>query len=187
MGTTSIRRKTPDDSVADLTALLHRAYAALAGMGLRFVATWQDETITVKRIARGECFVAEVDGRIVGTILFLPSSVTKGSPFYDRPDVAGFQQFAVEPNFQKSGIGRALLERVEERARETGANHLALDTAEPAVHLIEYYFRHGYRVIESVQWDATNYTSVVMAKELDGSRLELPVARKERDGKAETP
>ena len=145
-------------------------------MGLKFVATWQDEAITAKRIARGECFVAELDGKILGTVLFLPASVTKGSPFYDRPQVASFQQFAVEPAFQRTGVGRALLDFVEERARETGATHLALDTAEPAVHLIEYYSRHGYRVIETVQWDVTNYRSVVMARELTA---------KEQRGKAE--
>ncbi|TPW03380.1 MAG: hypothetical protein FD129_3057, partial [bacterium] len=32
-----------NDSISELTGLLHRAYARLAAMGLKFVATWQTD------------------------------------------------------------------------------------------------------------------------------------------------
>lgn len=41
-----IRPLDPADSIAELTALLHRAYAPLLAQGLRYVATHQDETTT---------------------------------------------------------------------------------------------------------------------------------------------
>ncbi|MBW1796697.1 MAG: GNAT family N-acetyltransferase, partial [Deltaproteobacteria bacterium] len=45
-----------------------------------------------------------------------------------------------------------------------GASELALDTAEQATHLINWYERLGYRFIEYVDWDVTNYRSVIMSK-----------------------
>src|SRR5207253_1167806 len=142
-----IRLLADTDSFAELTELLHRAYAQLADLGLRFVATHQDEATTLHRIQGFECYVAEVDGRIAGTIVFRGPGLSKGCPWYDQPDVACFGQFGVEPELQGRGIGTALLDFVEARARETGAAELALDTADSATHLIELYSRKGYRIV----------------------------------------
>jgi hypothetical protein len=49
-------------------------------------------------------------------------------------------------------------------AERDDAAELAVDTAEPARHLIDWYTRLGYRFIEYAQWDVTNYRSVVMSK-----------------------
>jgi len=162
-----IRSLRAADRLEDLTDLLHRAYAQLAQMGLHFVATHQNVETTCERIQDAECYVAELDGRIVGTIVFRDCARTGSCPWYDRPDVASFGQFGVEPSLQGHGVGSALLDQVERRARETGAKELALDTAEPATHLIQYYERHGYRIVERVSWgDVVNYSSVVMSKTL---------------------
>jgi hypothetical protein len=55
---------------------------------------------------------------------------------------------------------------VEAMARADGAREIALDTAEPAVHLVEWYARCGYRFIEYAQWRGKRYRSVVMSKAL---------------------
>lgn len=168
----SIRPWLITDSPAELTELLHRAYARLAAMGLRFWATHQSAEVTEKRIASGECFVAVADGAIRGTILFRDASRTNGSPWYDRPDVASFGQFAVEPALQSNGLGRRLIAYVEDCAAASGAVELALDTAEPALHLVEWYTRLGYRFIERTQWQHTNYCSVILSKPVGFSRPE---------------
>ena len=162
-----IRRLAEGDSLGELTELLHRAYAQLAAMDLHFVATKQDESVTRSRIEGAECYVAEMDGEIVGTIVFRDCARTGSCAWYDRPHVASFGQFGVEPSLQGSGVGSALLDRVEERAREVGAREIALDTAQPASHLIDYYARRGYRIVEHVSWgDVVNYSSVIMSKRL---------------------
>jgi phosphoribosylanthranilate isomerase len=159
-----LRRFESTDSIVELTDLLHRAYAPLAAMGLRFVATWQDATITARRISRGECWVLDLDGRLVGAITWLPPESTKGSPWYDRPDVASFQQLAVDPDHQKRGWARRLVGHAEDITWRRGYRHLALDTSEEAHHLLDLYRRCGYAIVEPVQWDAVNYASVVMSK-----------------------
>jgi len=146
--------------------MLHEAYAPLAEQGMRFVASHQNSDTTRLRMGRGETIVA-LDGlAIVGIITLKDAANTKGSPFYDRPDVAGFGQFAVRPSDQNLGIGSTLLALVEERALQKGVVELGLDTSEHAFHLIQLYQSKGYRFVEYVQWSATNYRSVLLAKRL---------------------
>lgn len=164
--TVTIRPLNLADSIPGLTALLHRAYARLADQGLRYMATHQSDEITRKRIAQGECFVAVTEGTIVGTILFKNAEQASGCPWYNRDDVASLSQFAVEPALQAKGLGRRLVSVVEERATMTGAREIALDTAEPATHLVSWYMRLGYRLIEHAQWTHTNYRSVILSKTL---------------------
>jgi GNAT superfamily N-acetyltransferase len=157
------------DDLAELTELLHRAYRPLADAGMRFLASHQDEQKTRERIADGECWVATVGTRIVGTIVMYSPTQSHGCPWYERDEVAQFGQFAVEPDMQGHGIGSQLLNHVEQRARETGARELALDTSERATHLIAYYTSRGYWQVETVKWDVVNYSSIVMSKRLSRS------------------
>jgi GNAT superfamily N-acetyltransferase len=167
-----IRRLDPADSITDLTDLLHRAYRPLAEAGMRFLATHQDEEVTRRRIAKGECYVAVREGRVVGTIVFRDPAATTGCPYYERPGVSCLNQFAVEPELQKHGIGSALMDAVEARAREVGATEIALDTAETATHLIRYYSGRGYRIVDTTRWEVTNYRSVVMSLHLSEPEAE---------------
>lgn len=164
-----IRPLLPDDDIEDLTRLLNRSYKALADMGLHFVASHQNSERTRKRVSEGKCFIALKDEKIIGTICYYPPHNTKGTPWYDMPDVAHFGQFAVQPELQKSGIGNLLLNEVEHTALKAGVTELALDTAETAFHLINYYKKRGYRFIEFTQWDEVNYRSVIMSKVLKDS------------------
>ena len=83
-----LRRFTSSDSIPDLTRFLHRAYANLAAMGLRYMATHQSEEVTQRRVDEGECYVAISEGILVGTIMFKSVEQTSGSAWLDRPDVA---------------------------------------------------------------------------------------------------
>jgi GNAT superfamily N-acetyltransferase len=160
----SIRPYVKSDSISEITSLLHRAYKAHADMGLHFVASHQDDTITLDRIDRGKCFIAEMDGKIVGTITLYDVAASR---HYDL--LAGgcyFGQFAVEPDIQSSGIGSMLLQKVEDLAREWGLTQIALDTSEHATGLIKYYEKRGYKFLDFVQWPDVNYRSVRLVKEL---------------------
>ncbi|MBU8544134.1 MULTISPECIES: GNAT family N-acetyltransferase [Roseomonadaceae] len=169
-GRAAFRILDPAAPVSELTSLLHRAYAPLAAMGPRYMATHQSDAVTRERAASGECWVARADGGIVGTILFKPADRTAGSPWLDRPEVASLGQFAVAPEWQGTGLGARLLDLAERRAAETGAKEIALDTAEPAEHLVALYRRRGYRFIEHTQWSHTNYRSVIMSKPVRSGR-----------------
>ena len=161
-----IRSFKVTDDVTEITELLHRSYAQLAEMGLRYMATHQDDRVTIKRLTDGKSFLAEGGGRIVGTVTCYDSDLTSGSPYLDRVGVGHIGQFGVLPDYQRRGIGRRLFDRAEYYARQIDLDEVALDTAETATHLIEWYKRLGYRFIEYVSWDVTNYRSVVLGKRL---------------------
>lgn len=167
----TVRRYLIDDPVSEITALLHRAYRIQHEMGLRPLAGRQDDKTTLGRVLNSDCYLALLPedvrpGRqhIVGVILFNEHEHVAFPGFFLRPGVAHFAMFAVEPGMQGHGIGKALLERCEARAREQGYAELALSMAEPDTLLGEYYQRRGYRFIEHWQWPYTNYRSCILSK-----------------------
>jgi GNAT superfamily N-acetyltransferase len=171
----SIRRLRADDRISDITALLHRAYRKQVEMGLKPLAGRQTDEVTAQRISDAECYVAvlpERDAagqrtgrdRIVGTILFQEPSWGKGPEWFERPEVANFSQFAVDPGVQGHGIGQKLIDVCERRAAESGAAELALSTASPDVDLVAFYHKRGYRFIQEFQWGPTNYMSHILSK-----------------------
>jgi GNAT superfamily N-acetyltransferase len=157
------------DSIADLTALLHTAYAQLQLLGFNYTAVDQSEQKTQDRIAGGECYVAINAGRIIGTILFRRHS--RGCAWYEQRHVAAVHQFGVMPTAQRGGIGSKLIQLCETRAVETGATEIALDTAEGAEHLVGWYERLGYRPVAIEQWQGKSYRSLIMSKDLRRSAM----------------
>jgi N-acetylglutamate synthase-like GNAT family acetyltransferase len=79
--------------------------------------------------------VAETDNRIVGTIT---------ATFQDNTQVY-LQSMAILPRFQRVGIGRLLLEKIEGLAREKGCNRIYFECFEPLRNSIEFYEKQGYR------------------------------------------
>ncbi len=160
------------DSLANITALLHRSYATLAAMGLNYTAVDQTEAMTRERVERGQCFVLDDAGQIIGTITvngpFHPTTDpwARATPWYYRQDIAHLHQLAVEPKRQGEGLGHRLIDAVEAWALEHGYRAMALDTALPATHLRALYAKRGYQDVDDVQWDGKAYRSVVMVKAL---------------------
>ncbi len=164
-----IRQVTSEDSFESLTDLLHRAYAPLAAMGFRYLATHQDVETTRRRSASGECLLGVLSHRVVGTIVVIPpKGGSTRCEWYARTDVSVLSQFAVEPALQRKGYGQELLAFAESRAWALGAAEVAVDTAENAHHLIRFYSTRGYRHVGHAQWEHTNYRSVILSKARHG-------------------
>ncbi len=162
-----IRTLAAEDSIADLTALLHRAYKPQVEMGLRPLAGRQSEEVTRARSSSGECFVALNRDRIVGTILFQETEDAKFPAFFLKPGVTHFSLLAVDPTAQGRGIGRLLIDTVARRALEVGAGELACSMAEPDTRLMEFYLRLGFRFVEHWQWPYTNYRSAILSRRVE--------------------
>jgi GNAT superfamily N-acetyltransferase len=165
----NILKFSGNDSIEELTELLHASYKRLADMGLNFVATYQTKEYTKNFIKNGECFIIKDEEKIIATVMYYNEPFMKEDEtpdWYLKDFVSYFGKFAVLPEYQNKGIGGKLMDFLEEYAASKGKMELALDTSEKAIHLIDYYEKRGYRFIQHHQWDVTNYRSVVMSKSL---------------------
>ncbi len=85
-----------------------------------------------------EVLVADVDGRIAGSVQFYPDASTEG--FGLPPQWAGFRKLAVHPAARGRSIGRTLVEKCLELAARNGAPAIAIHTSlfmEAARHIYE--------------------------------------------------
>lgn len=57
------------------------------------------------------------------------------------------EQIAVDPDHQKNGSGRAILEVIEAEARARGLDEIALYTAQQMTHLVAFYSKCGFCVV----------------------------------------
>jgi GNAT superfamily N-acetyltransferase len=165
-----IRPLAQSDSLEDLTSMLHRSFSNLERNGMNCTCADQSTAETKQRARRGQCYVAVCDGRIVGTITLVQSDRRSVCHWYRRSDVASLHQFAVDPCFQGTGCGKALLLVATHWAHNRHYGELALNAPAPALGLIQFYVSQGFRVVEQVQLPGKTYDSSVLSKSIEPAR-----------------
>jgi predicted N-acetyltransferase YhbS len=144
--------------VPALRRLVNAAYKELSDMGLNYTATYQDEKTTLERINKGRAFVISNDQQIIGTILFSVENHKTGRK------TAYVGQFAVDPKFKKMGLGSYLMDHCEKVAEDEGFEGIQLDTAIPGTHLVRWYQKRGYDIVDTVHWEGKTYDSYILEK-----------------------
>ena len=98
------------------------------------------QNIVLKEMLDGEreelephLLVVEHDGALVGCCSLVPEE-----------ERASFGLFAVRPAQQGAGVGSALLQAAEERARELGLHEVEMTVVSVRTELLAYYARRGY-------------------------------------------
>lgn len=95
------------------------------------------------RLAVSELLVAELDGRLAGTITIYPDASDEG---WDWPaHWAGFRAIAVAPEARGRGIGRHLAEAAIARVRELDKAAVCLHTAHFMRAAVPLYESLGFR------------------------------------------
>jgi len=133
-----IRLEQPEDYHAVLR-LTYEAFLTLDYPGRRrmdehyLIYLLQKSTSVIPEL----CFVAEREGEIVGHILYTKSG-------FKRPDGTGadtvtFGPLSVLPKYQRQGIGKALVLRSIEKARDMGYSAVLI-TGAP-----DYYPKFGFK------------------------------------------
>ncbi len=108
-------------------------------------------------IERGDVFVADVGGRIVG----VAATERRDTGLY-------LDRLAVDPAKQGTGLGSFLLVQLAEVARARGDHAMSLTTAEMMDHLIRLYSSHGFEIVHRGPPDHGKdpHTRVTMVKPL---------------------
>ena len=91
--------------------------------------------------------VAEVEGRIVG---FVEMDFRPYAPGCTSSPVPFIEGWYVEPAWRRRGIGRALVEAAEARAREMGYTEIASDAEQDNADGIAAHRALGYEEVERV-------------------------------------
>jgi ribosomal protein S18 acetylase RimI-like enzyme len=100
--------------------------------------TWdQWEVIGLYNTDPEYCLVAEIEGQLAGFIL--GTVITKASWTYGY-----ILWLGVSPNFQRTGVGDALVEKLIERMVEDGARFMLVDTDPANIPAVKFFTRKGF-------------------------------------------
>lgn len=153
-------RRAREEDVPALRVLLNAAYKELGDRGLNYTATYQDEAETLREIQTRSVYVVYDSGEMIATISFRDENRITGKKS------AYVGKFGVHPDRKKNGLGKLLMQFIEERARKEGYGWIQLDTAKPAEHLVGWYKRLGYEIVGDIRFDGKTYESWIFEKQL---------------------
>ncbi len=141
---TIVRPAEPSELVAviDVLRAAHSEFAAAlpASVYAAYLANVLD---VYSRLAASELLLAELEGRIVGTITLYPNASDEG---WDWPSHwAGIRAVGVAPHARGHGIGRQLAEAAIARARELDKAAVCLHTAHFMRAAVPLYESLGFR------------------------------------------
>jgi GNAT superfamily N-acetyltransferase len=151
----TIREATVEDA-AILLRLIAAAFEEYVGV-LDPPSGAHNETIATvgRKLASGAAALALVDGEPAGCAFYEP---------HNR-NLIYFGRLSVLPRFRNQGIGHALLDYVERRAKDSGAAGVSLGVRLQLPHLLARYERLGYRITRYLTHDGyANPTFVIMEK-----------------------
>jgi GNAT superfamily N-acetyltransferase len=138
-------RLAVESELDDIAVLFAPALDPYRGSGSDWIldAYLADLVDVRSRFETAETYIALRDERIVGSVAFYPDVVLEG--WSSLPSGwAGFRALVVDPRARGAGIGRALVERCLERAREVGAPTLGIHTIPLLADAVRLYERLGF-------------------------------------------
>tara|TARA_Y100000385_G_scaffold291430_1_gene369384 strand:- start:5029 stop:5559 length:531 start_codon:yes stop_codon:yes gene_type:complete len=116
------------------------------------IEIWGEDYV---RISEAEYFSLIDDGKI--TVAYFEGVIAGCNQVYEREDGSfGFGLLATHQEFRKRGIGRALIENAENRARTSGAKYMEIEILRPRdievpgkLILQKWYESMGYEYVYS--------------------------------------
>jgi ribosomal protein S18 acetylase RimI-like enzyme len=85
---------------------------------------------------RGQCFIAQIDKRIIGVYVLLPT----------RPGTIEIVNMAVDENYQGRGIGKQLVNHAIQSAKRGGFKTIEIGTGNSGVGQLALYQKCGFRM-----------------------------------------
>lgn len=150
-------REATDDEVPVLLAVLQAAFEQHRGR-LDPPSGVHSETIETirQKLKTGFAVVALVNDDVAGCVFYQP-----------QPTHVYLGRLSVLPRYRGRGVGRALIDYVEGRARTLGIPRMQIGVRLLLTDIRAYYERLGYRVVRYTAHEGyTEPTSVVMEKDL---------------------
>lgn len=141
--------------IKKITVEAFKNYVRLANLNNNIEALKETEEDIKKDIENKHIFIAFIDSSAAGAVRI-----------QIRPDKTAYlSRFAVIPRYQHNGVGKALMDAVDNFMEEKNISKLYLHTASKVSSIICFYYRRGFYV------DSTSknrgYVRALMCKEYD--------------------
>jgi len=164
----TIRPLQANDSLLELTDLVQSAYARFKDQSLDLQGVDQDLATSRQRLQNLHTCLIALDGNtMIASLSIHYPKPSRTSHWYSQQGVVKISQLAVRPAYQGQGLGCLLIELAGQIAKDIhGVKNLALDTAQEAKSLVNYYQSLGFEIKESLQWPGKTYWSYVLNKTL---------------------
>ncbi|HEV3081308.1 MAG TPA: GNAT family N-acetyltransferase [Gemmataceae bacterium] len=121
------------------------------------------------KMARGGAVLATLAGADIGCVI------------YERePDHLYASRLAVLPSSRRQGVGRALMDYVEDKARSLGLNRVRLGVRLALPRLHAYYEGSGYQAVEYRTHAGYSQPTYVMLEKVVGDRTAAAAATERR-------
>lgn len=128
-----------------------------------------------------ETYVAVRNGTVVGSVAFYPDVALEG--WSNLPDGwAGFRALIVDPHARGAGVGRALVDRCLERARELGRPTLGIHTVALLADAMRLYQRVGFTRCPEFDLPAADVFSAVTGDHLTGLAFRFDLVASQASG-----
>ncbi|NMM62502.1 GNAT family N-acetyltransferase [Clostridium sp. P21] len=157
-----VRRATFEDipQIKDISKEAFRLYAERAEITELVASLNETYEDLEKEIKTKVMFVGILDGVLVGSVRVEV-----------KPDnTAYLSRFAVREDFQNMGIGKILMNAVDNEMRQVGVTNLYLHTASRMLSLVRFYYGRGF-YIESTNKDR-GYIRALLCKEYSNEVIE---------------
>lgn len=163
----TVRLATPEDipAIMEITHDAFTRYQRDLGLPGKVAALKETEETVLEELRSKVVFIGLVDGCPVGSVRYA---------FYGN--LAYVSRFGVRSDYQKVGMGSALMKAVEAHCAPRGADGMALHTCAHMTGLMRFYYRQGFYVDSTSR--AKGYNRALLIKPMkDFEPVADPVAQ----------
>ena len=120
-----------------------------------------------------ERIVAELDGKIVGSVVLFPANIDAYEGNVEKLDYPEIRMLAVAPEAQGNGIATGLISECIARAKAKGCHAVGLHTGEFMTGALRLYERLGFEHIPQYDFEPANDGIIVKAYRLSIDKKNL--------------
>ena len=173
MGKIKIYEEKGNIPYEEITKVLNLAYKELLDQSLSYAAATQTVEKTKARMKNGVCMIAEIDGKIVGTLTYHVHEKKENSKWYIDGKYIVLTQLAVLPEYREHNVYLCLASNFLRKVRkDKEIACLIADTSVEAERLVKGYVSLGMQIVDYVSWPGTNYYSYVFCKTINGKKFQ---------------
>lgn len=161
-----IEIKSDDISYEEIQNLLNLSHRDNEKKGLKYSTQNQSVNKLIEKIGTGDCIVAKIDGKLVGTVTV---DYRKLNYWYCREFCAIIKLLGVHPEYKGNKIGTALVNKCIELAKLKKCNIVVADSAEKNYSLMNLCYKFDFKKVDFCKYKNNNFYSAVYAKWIDNN------------------